>query len=220
MNKIEIVTTLDVILWRKSLNKDLTKKQVRENVINFFGNDNLTTNHKTIENAIQNIETMEKGFKRKLKLLIASEEYEKYKEIPPKDNTRRCKPLVPPQSFESPHVYRKDSILNKFKCKDCHQEFTPEENAIKHMNDDKLRTNAWLEKLDDKMSSHLFENIVFVVKQCDVDGSEVQGEVHTRAGSILRIGSGSGLGVHDIPIRVQKQGLVPPLVCTMLVKLL
>ena len=96
---------------------------------------------------------MEKGFKRKLKLLIASEEYEKYKEIPPKDNTRRCKPLVPPQSFESPHVYRKDSILNKFKCKDCHQEFTPEENAIKHMNDDKLRTNAWLEKLGDKMKN-------------------------------------------------------------------
>ena len=45
----------------------------------------------------------------------------------------------------------------------------------------------------------------------DVYGSEVQGEVHTRAGSILRIGSGSGLGVHDIPIRVQKRGLVPPL---------
>ena len=133
------------------MNKDLTKKQVRENVINFFGNDNLTTNHKTIENAIQNIETMEKGFKRKLKLLIASEEYEKYKEIPPKDNTRRCKPLVPPQSFESPHVYRKDSILNKFKCKDCHQEFTPEENAMKHMKDDKLRTNASLEKMDDKV---------------------------------------------------------------------
>ena len=36
-------------------------------------------------------------------------------------------------------------------------------------------------------SSHLFENIVFVVKQCDVYGSEVQGEVHTRAGSIPRI---------------------------------
>ena len=68
MNKREIVTTLDVIVWRKSLNKDLTKKQVRENVINFFGNDNLTTYHKTIENAIQNIETMEKGLKRKLKL--------------------------------------------------------------------------------------------------------------------------------------------------------
>ena len=94
------------------MNKDLTKKQVRENVINFFGNDNLTTNHKTIENAIQNIETMEKGFKRKLKLLIASEEYEKYKEIPPKDKSSRCKPLVPPQSFESPHVSRKGSILN------------------------------------------------------------------------------------------------------------
>ena len=45
----------------------------------------------------------------------------------------------------------------------------------------------------------------------DVYGSEVQGEVHTRAGSILRIGSGSRLGVHDIPIRVQKRGLVPPL---------
>ena len=47
----------------------------------------------------------------------------------------------------------------------------------------------------------------------DVNGSEVQGEVHTRAGSILRIGSGSRLGVHDIPIQVQKRGLVPPLVC-------
>ena len=52
----------------------------------------------------------------------------------------------------------------------------------------------------------MFENIVFVVKQCDVYGSEVQGEVH-RAGSILRIGSGSGLGVHNIPIRDQKRGL-------------
>ena len=41
----------------------------------------------------------------------------------------------------------------------------------------------------------------------DVYGSEVQGEVHTRAGSILRIGSGSGLGVHNIPIRDQKRGL-------------
>ena len=32
-------TTLEAIIWKKSLDTKLTKKQVRENAIEFFGND-------------------------------------------------------------------------------------------------------------------------------------------------------------------------------------
>ena len=144
-------TNIEAIMWRKCLDKKLTQKQVREKSMEFFGNKTLSSNHTTVEKAIKSIETVHKRFKLDLKLKIAHEEYQKYKEEPKKDVNRVTKLKVPPESYKSSHLFRNDSDLLKFKCEKCHKEFNTKENATKHMEDYKLRTDDWLESLDLKV---------------------------------------------------------------------
>ena len=71
LNRIEAhekqKSNLEAIIWRKSLHKKLTKKQVREKAIKFFANDKLSSNHKTIEKAIKSIEMFEKNLNMNLR---------------------------------------------------------------------------------------------------------------------------------------------------------
>ena len=53
---------------------------MRENSITFFGNDKISLNHKTIEITGKGKEAVEKEFKKKLKIKITSNEYQKFKE--------------------------------------------------------------------------------------------------------------------------------------------
>ena len=71
LNRIEAhekqKSNLEAIIWRKSMHKKLTKKQVREKAIRFFANDKLSYNHKTIKNAIKSIEMFEIFFNMNLR---------------------------------------------------------------------------------------------------------------------------------------------------------
>ena len=155
LNRIEAhekqKSNLKAIIWRKSLHKKLTKKQVREKAIKFFANDKLSSNHKTIEKAIKSIEMFEKQKIYELKVTKAHEEYNKLKTEPKKNANYISQVKVPPASYASPHIFRKDSTLQKFQCKCCYKEFNTKKVAIEHMENAKLRTDSWLQSLDSKL---------------------------------------------------------------------
>ena len=52
-------SNIEAIIWRKSLHKELTRKQVKKKAIKFCANEKLSSNHKTIEKAIKSIQTFD-----------------------------------------------------------------------------------------------------------------------------------------------------------------
>ena len=60
---------------------------------------------------------------------------------------------TPPDCFDSPHNCYKDSVMQKFKCKDCHKEFNSIEKVTEHKDNETLRFDAWTELIQKKMEN-------------------------------------------------------------------
>jgi len=130
-------TREEAINWKKSLQKKMTLAEKRRNAMQFFNNPTMTTDMNRVNNAIQSISNEEKVFKMGLKKDIAREEYKKLGEEPKKQNqnkdNRNKDVMTPPDNFSTDTHYTHNEDFSEFKCTECGEEFSFQQDAIIHM---------------------------------------------------------------------------------------
>ena len=133
----------------------MTLAEKRRNAMQFFNNPTMTTDMNRVNNAIQSISNEEKVFKMGLKKDIAREEYKKLGEEPKKQNqnkdNRNKDVMTPPDNFSTDTHYTHNEDFSEFKCTECGEEFSFQQDAIIHM--EKEQKKAWLKNIESKMES-------------------------------------------------------------------